>query len=91
MNLQRVSSKEVLPVDFCKSFPVVSRGLSLATRSLVLVSGRLLRSLEDFASQGMSGGAMSSVMQSSQLRDREWSASEGHSPTQTSSIDPRWE
>lgn len=50
MGLQNMSSKEVLPVDYGKSFPVVSRGLSLATRSLVLVPGRLLGSLEDFVS-----------------------------------------
>lgn len=46
-------------MDYCKSFPVVSRGLSLATRSLVLVPGRLLGSLEDFTSWGMNGRAMS--------------------------------
>lgn len=50
-----MSFHEALPADYCKSFPVVSRGLSLATRSLALVPGRLLGSLEDFVSRGMSG------------------------------------
>lgn len=58
-----MSSKKVLPVDYCKSFPVVSWGLSLATRSLVLVPGRLLGSLEDFVSKGMSGASGRVVVQ----------------------------
>lgn len=63
MGLQNMSSKEVLPVDYGKSFPVVSRGPSLATRSLVLVPGRLLGSLEDFVSWGMSGAMRSGVVE----------------------------
>lgn len=58
-----MSSEEVFPVDYCKSFPVVSRRLSLATRSLVLVPSRLLGSLENFVSRGMSGASGRVVVQ----------------------------